>query len=91
MHWSDIYPHKIWTNILVIDNKIIDYKIGVNQLDKFSWTIRFNEELHDRFNEIETISTFELVNNGVEHERAFDNGSQLVKEHAKMHGYYTYE
>lgn len=87
-HWSDAYPHKIWTNILTIDNKIIDYKIGGNQRDKSTWTMRFNKELHDRFNEIEVISTFEDVNDDIEHQQAFENGTNRVKEHAKKYGSY---
>lgn len=90
-HWSDVYPHKIWTNILVIDNKVIDYKIGGSVRDKFSWTMRFNKELYDRFDEIKTISTYEIVNNNIEHNLAFDKGRDLVELQVEKHGYYSYD
>ena len=83
MHWSDKYPHKIWTNILVIDNKVIDYKIGGERRDKYTWSILFNKELISRFDDIEVISSYEETNNDAEHNMAFENGREKVIDHMK--------
>lgn len=87
-HWSDIYPHEIWTNIMVIDNKVIDYKIGGDKRGKGDWTIRWNDELRNRFNEVEVISTYEIVYDDKEHGQAFENGRQKVDKHRLQYGSY---
>lgn len=87
-YWSDEYPHKIWTNIMVFDNKVIDYKIGGQQREKGSWTIRWNKELVENFDKAEVLSTYEIVNNNTEHEQAFENGRLLIDRHVKNYGTY---
>jgi len=73
---------------MVIDNKMIDYKIGGHKRDKGSWTIRLNDELIERFKDVEVISISETVNNDIEHQQAFENGSQKVSVHIKQYGSY---
>jgi len=86
---SDIYPHKIWTNIMTLDNKVIDYKICGGKENKGSWSLSWTDELVKRFDDIKVISTFEEVNNLCEHENAFEKGSELVNEHRNEYGNYT--
>lgn len=87
-HWSDIYPHKVWTNIITLDSKLIDYKIGGTKRDKSSWTLRWTDEMVERFDDIKVVSTYEEVNDDTEHENAFENGSELVIEYQKEYGSY---
>jgi hypothetical protein len=87
--WTDIYPHEIWTNILVLDNKVIDYKIGRSKRDKYTWTIRCsNREVFDRFDEVDVIQSVELVLNNIEHNQAFENGGELVDKYISNYGTY---
>ena len=88
MYWTEIYPHEIWTNMLVIDNKLIDYKIGDSKRNKYSWTIPFDDELIKRFSEVEVISSYEVVYNDTEHEQAFENGRNKVTEYTNKFGFY---
>lgn len=87
-HWSDIYPHKIWTNIITLDNKFIDYKIGGEKREKGSWSLSWTDEMIERFDEIKVISTYEEVNDDSEHENAFGKGSELVNEYKNEYGNY---
>ena len=81
MHWSDVYPHNIWTNILVLDGKVVDYKIGGSSRDKWSWTIR-------RDNEVVVLSFPKSVNNDEEHEKAFKSGRAIVDKMIEIYGTY---
>lgn len=90
MYWNDVYPHKIWTNILVFDKKLIDYKIGESERSKGSWTIRWSDELIENFHtdRVRVISSYEEVNNSTEHNKAFDNGQEKVNKHIAEYGFY---
>ena len=89
-HWSDIYPHDIWTNILVFRGKVIDYKIGGDKRDWESWTFAWDEDIVENKEALHVIQFREAVSNAAEHTVAFEKGLDMVDEVVTRYGKYEY-
>ena len=88
--WTDVYPHKVWTNILTFKGKYMDYKIGKDKRDWETWTFAWNKEIIDNTDELNIISFYEIVNNSDEHSSAFDKGNGIVDTFINNYGKYKY-
>ena len=82
------YPQEVWVNILTLDGKVIDYKIGGSKRDKGSWTIRYTKELMGRYEDMKVESTSIMVSNSEEQNEAFVKGRRMVKEQVEKYGSY---
>jgi hypothetical protein len=68
MHWSEEYPHKLYASVLLLDNKIENWKVSDRPKEVLGFTHCWN---WDRLNDYTgDIKEFE-VNNGEEHEKVF--------------------
>lgn len=72
VHWSDIYPHNIYASVLLLDNKIYNYKIGARYWETiFDMTWRFPIHSIDTSKLTVKHEKFE-VHNDKEHEEVFN-------------------
>lgn len=72
MSWHDEYPHKLYYQVLLLDNKMIDWKISGSKKDVLNWSLK----IPTRINGIANIVTKEIVvNDDKEHNQAFDDMS----------------
>jgi hypothetical protein len=68
-HWSDIYPHELHANVLLLDNKIECWKVGNTKAEEY-WPFKAYWKL-DRLNDYEVKSHTWVVNNDEEHNEVF--------------------
>lgn len=82
--WFDTYPHKVYTSVLLLDGKLIDYKIGQTYWQEpFEVTLRGQINLEDLF-KCEVRNTFWEVNNSEEHLNVFDElATEWINEQIK--------
>jgi hypothetical protein len=70
-HWVDTYPHEVYASVLLLDNKIINYKIG----ERF-WSTPLEAKIYTRkqidFEKLKTEYTSWTVYNSEEHNKAFE-------------------
>ena len=67
MDWTNEYPHTIYQQVLLLDGKMIDWKIGGNRKTASTWTRRMCYKEGSV-----TVETKEIeVNNDQEHNEAF--------------------
>lgn len=72
-HWADTYPHIIYASVLLLDNKIIDYKIGQRYWESpLHVTLRGQISMDELFR-CETKHTSWEVTNDEEHNNVFEN------------------
>ena len=80
-HWVHTYPHTVYASVLLLDNKIINWKIGDRRwTDIFSMTRRIRRDRPFNINDYtgETVESIGFeVNNSDEHDHAF---AVLAKE-----------
>ncbi|MFX1570628.1 MAG: hypothetical protein ACFFCV_20000 [Promethearchaeota archaeon] len=73
MNWVDNYPHMIYANVLLLDGKIIDYKIGNKSWESpYDITIR-GQISFDNLGKCIVKNTSWKVNNQNEHNSIFNN------------------
>lgn len=80
------YPQKVWTNIMVLGDKLISYRI--DNYERGHWAIPWSAELIKRQDDIKVISTYEEVDNDEEHRRAFEKGEEKALAYSKEFGDY---
>lgn len=75
MSWYNMFPHTIYKQVLLMDGKLIDWKIGGNKKTVYDWSAI----LPDINGEME-VKTIEIVcNNEAEHKEAFEDMGWLDK------------
>lgn len=68
--WHEVYPHKVYQQVLLDGEELIDWKIGGSLKEIWNWSIR----THDKIKHGLTVKTHEIiVNNLEEHNAAFNN------------------
>ena len=74
--WLEKYPHRIYASVLILDGKIVDYKIGQDHWEgTFQVTLRGQISFDDLLRS-ETRYTFWEVHTSEEHENVFNNLAQ---------------
>lgn len=81
--WLETYPHKIYASVLLLDGKIIDWKIGQHYWeDPFQVKLRGNIKIED-IQRCVTKYTFWEVNNSEEHQKVFES---IAKKWIELQG-----
>lgn len=81
LHWAYTYPHKVYCSVLLLDGKIVDYKIGERYWSTpFQITLRGQITLEE-LEKAKTEYTYWEVNNDKEHQQVFN---KLAKEWLKQ-------
>lgn len=71
-HWIETYPHKIYASVLILDNKVMDYKIGERKWEHvYDVTLRGQIEIKD-LERCKVKNTYWEVNNINEHGIVFN-------------------
>ena len=73
----DEYPHYVYATAFMLDNKLMDYKIGNAERDWFTRTFRglkWEQCVWEKFDKLNLYCKYNriLVNNREEHNNAFD-------------------
>lgn len=89
-HWSDVYPHEIWTNILTFKGQVVDYKIGNRKREWETWTFRWDKHIRKNQKDLFVIQVRTIVCNDFEHEKAFIDGRKMVDMVKENYGEYQY-
>lgn len=67
-HWVETYPHKIYASVLLLNNELVDYKIGERYWESpFEVTLR-GQISYDDLLKCKTKYTFWEVNTEKEHQ-----------------------
>ena len=69
MAWHDEYPHSVWASVLLLDNKIENWKIGGHKRDVGTWTHYWKR---DRLGDYIVVNKEFTANNQEDHERIFE-------------------
>lgn len=71
-HWIETYPHKIYASVLILDDKVMDYKIGERKWEHiYDVTLRGQIEIKD-LDRCKVKNTCWEVNNINEHGIVFN-------------------
>lgn len=70
-HWVDTYPHKVYASVLLLDDKIYNYKIGQNYW-KSPMYVTMRTSDFDKMDRMRVEYTFFEVSDSEEHSKAFD-------------------
>lgn len=79
MGWLEEYPHNVYASVLLLDNKIMNYKIG-NRAWKHPFDMTWRFPLPDNIDEYSVQSNCWEVNNSEEHNEAFNMGREWMKQ-----------
>ncbi|MBD1379133.1 hypothetical protein [Metabacillus arenae] len=69
-HWVDTYPHEVYASVLLLDNKIYNYKIGQHYWE-YPFQVKMRYSDFDKLDKMEAKYTSFTVENDEEHENAF--------------------
>ncbi|MGG2091295.1 hypothetical protein AB1283_00830 [Bacillus sp. S13(2024)] len=86
-HWVDTYPHKVYASVLLLDNKIYNWKIGQRYWDSpFSMTIRTSDM--EKFSKMKTKYIHWEVNTSDEHQEVFEKHAREWFKQFEIHEEY---
>lgn len=85
-HWIHTYPHTIYASVLLVNNKIYDWKVGQNYWDE--------RDLRIKDGTVNIESTSWEVNSSEEHDQVFTiHAKEWMKQwdiHEDYNGFYPY-
>ncbi|UED72129.1 hypothetical protein [Brevibacillus sp. HD3.3A] len=70
-HWSDTYPHNVYASVLLLDEKIYNYKVGGSYW-KTPLEVKMRYSDFDKIDRMTVEHTYFEVNNSEEHNAAFE-------------------
>jgi hypothetical protein len=79
MHWATTYPHKVYASVILLDGKLYNWKVGQHAwLCPGEVKICFSD--FDKMNRMTVEHTFWEVGNPTEHNQAFDQAKEWLKQ-----------
>lgn len=82
--WLETYPHKVYASVLLLDGKVVDYKIGKNYWKSPFYVSLRGQITLDELKRCKTKYRFWEVNSDKEHNEVFNTlGKAWIESQSK--------